>query len=80
MDSTVGLPKAEVVARRLLDINPYLDLVALNEFLDPAKAEALVAGGRGGAVGAGEAERMTEGRTLPYDYVVDCIGEGGGRI
>ena len=30
LHSTLGMPKAEVVARRLLDINPRLKLVVLN--------------------------------------------------
>lgn len=32
LHSTLGMPKAEVVARRLLDINPRLKLGVLNEF------------------------------------------------
>jgi tRNA A37 threonylcarbamoyladenosine dehydratase len=40
--STVGMPKADVVAARLRDINPQLDLTALREFLDPDSAAALV--------------------------------------
>ena len=54
-----------MVAQRLLDINPDLDLTMVNQFLDPAKAEELVtASGGGGEMGA-----------KPYDYVVDCIGK-----
>ena len=33
LHSTLGMPKAEVVARRLLDINPRLKLGVLNEVL-----------------------------------------------
>ena len=33
LHSTVGMQKAEVVGRRLLDINPRLKLTILNEFL-----------------------------------------------
>ena len=33
LHSTLGMPKAEVVAKRLLDINPQLQLTVLNEFL-----------------------------------------------
>ena len=33
------------MARRLLDINPLLDLTALDEFLDPESAARLVQGG-----------------------------------
>ncbi|KAG2423473.1 hypothetical protein HXX76_015343 [Chlamydomonas incerta] len=35
LDSTVGQPKADVVSRRLLDINPHLNLVVRQEFLEP---------------------------------------------
>ena len=44
LDSTVGLHKVDVVARRLLDINPDLDLLSLNQFLDPESAASLVRG------------------------------------
>ena len=33
LHSTLGMPKAEVMARRLLDINPRLKLTVINEFL-----------------------------------------------
>lgn len=43
--STLGQPKAEVMARRLLDINPALELTVLNEFLrDERTIEVLNAG------------------------------------
>ncbi|KAG2429931.1 hypothetical protein HYH02_013882 [Chlamydomonas schloesseri] len=38
LDSTVGQPKAQVVAQRLLDINPQLNLVVRQEFLLPDSA------------------------------------------
>ncbi|KAI8475684.1 MAG: hypothetical protein J3K34DRAFT_517116 [Monoraphidium minutum] len=44
--STEGRPKAEVVASRLLDINPRLELTARQEFLDPESTRALVASER----------------------------------
>ena len=37
LHSTVGLPKTEVVAQRLMDINPKLDLKIINEFLVPER-------------------------------------------
>ncbi|WP_454981320.1 tRNA threonylcarbamoyladenosine dehydratase [Capnocytophaga haemolytica] len=40
--STVGKAKAEVMAARLLDINPELELRVINEFLTPERAEELV--------------------------------------
>jgi len=45
--STVGRPKAEVLAERLLDVNPRLRLTALRRFLDPAAAAALLRGPAG---------------------------------
>jgi len=45
LDSTVGRSKVEVVADRLLDINPDLDLTPINRFLDPASAASLFSGG-----------------------------------
>ncbi len=36
LDSTVGLPKCDVMAQRLRDINPQLDLVCIKTFLEPA--------------------------------------------
>ncbi|KAG1673945.1 hypothetical protein FOA52_015700 [Chlamydomonas sp. UWO 241] len=42
LTSTVGRPKAEVMAERLRDINPALDLLVINEFLDPQRAAELV--------------------------------------
>ncbi len=40
--STLGMPKAEVVARRLLDINPKLKLTVLNEFLRDERTEEIL--------------------------------------
>ncbi|RZJ39182.1 MAG: tRNA threonylcarbamoyladenosine dehydratase [Chryseobacterium sp.] len=45
LHSTVGKHKVDVVAERLMDINPKLDLVKINEFLNPERmAEVLDAG------------------------------------
>lgn len=38
LDSTVGKPKCDVLASRLLDINPALDIVVIKEFLETDKA------------------------------------------
>jgi len=38
LHSTVGLPKVEVVASRLMDINPELKLTKVKEFLSPERA------------------------------------------
>ena len=37
LDSTVGKPKCEVLASRLLDINPELDLTIIKEYLEADK-------------------------------------------
>lgn len=42
LHSTIGKPKVEVVADRLLDINPKLELVKINEFLSPEKMEEVI--------------------------------------
>lgn len=42
LHSTVGLPKVELMATRLMDINPELNLVALKEFLSPERAFEIV--------------------------------------
>jgi len=42
LHSTVGLPKVALMADRLLDINPELELTQLNEFLSPERAFELV--------------------------------------
>lgn len=43
LHSTLGMPKTEVVARRLLDINPELQLTVVNEFLRDERTEELLA-------------------------------------
>lgn len=40
--STIGHPKAEVVAQRLLDINPELELTVHNEFIRDERTEAIL--------------------------------------
>ena len=42
LHSTLGCPKAEVMADRLLDINPELQLTVLNEFLRDERTEELL--------------------------------------
>lgn len=42
LNSTIGKYKVDVVCERLLDINPKLDLVSINEFLSPERMETLV--------------------------------------
>ena len=42
LNSTVGQHKVDVVGDRLLDINPKLDLIRINEFLSPERMEELV--------------------------------------
>ena len=46
LHSTLGMPKAEVVARRLLDINPRLKLNVLNEFLRDERTEEVLSAAR----------------------------------
>lgn len=42
LHSTVGQPKVTVVGDRLMDINPALNLVRIEEFLSPERALAIV--------------------------------------
>ncbi|HBK83250.1 MAG TPA: tRNA threonylcarbamoyladenosine dehydratase [Flavobacterium sp.] len=42
LHSTVGMPKVTVVANRLLDINPELNLTIIQEFLSPERALEIV--------------------------------------
>ncbi|MGB0428517.1 MAG: tRNA threonylcarbamoyladenosine dehydratase [Flavobacteriales bacterium] len=42
LKSTEGLPKVKYMAERLLDINPELELVVIEEFLSPERAYELV--------------------------------------
>lgn len=42
LHSTINRPKIEVVAERLLDINPALELIKINQFLLPEEAYAIV--------------------------------------
>jgi tRNA A37 threonylcarbamoyladenosine dehydratase len=44
LKSTTGRPKTEVMAERLLDINPDLSLTIINEYLTPENVEQLLAG------------------------------------
>ena len=46
LHSTLGMPKAEVVTRRLLDINPRLKLGVLNEFLRDERTEEVLSATR----------------------------------
>ena len=42
LHSTIGKPKVEIVAQRLLDINPALELTKVEEFLSPERATEIV--------------------------------------
>lgn len=46
LDSTVGRDKCDVLAERLRDINPELDLVIIKEFLTPENVAQLLGGYR----------------------------------
>ena len=42
LHSTIGLPKVQVIADRLMDINPELKLIKIEEFLSPERAFEIV--------------------------------------
>ncbi len=44
LDSTVGRPKCDVLAERLYDINPELDLIIIKEYLEAEKAGEVLGG------------------------------------
>lgn len=46
LQSTMGLDKVDVMAERIRDINPELDVRVINRFIDPDNAAALVAAER----------------------------------
>lgn len=43
LQSTIGKSKVELVAERLLDINPEVNLTKINEFLTPERMEEVIA-------------------------------------
>ncbi|AQX04481.1 thiamine biosynthesis protein ThiF [Elizabethkingia meningoseptica] len=45
LHSTIGLDKVELMARRILDINPELNLTRINEFLNPERMEEIIQAG-----------------------------------
>lgn len=45
LHSTVGKHKVDVVSERLMDINPNLELVKINEFLNPERMAEILDGG-----------------------------------
>ena len=57
---TVGKPKAALLAERLAEINPEASLEAVQEFYDPAHADALLTS-------------PWPGPTSTFDWVLDCI-------
>ena len=46
LHSTLGRPKVEVMAERLRDIDPAIELTLISEFLQPAAADRLIAATR----------------------------------
>lgn len=42
LHSTIGMPKVEVVSKRLMDINPELQLTCINRFLNPEDMGKLI--------------------------------------
>lgn len=42
LHSTIGMPKVEVMAARIKDINPNVEVITYNEFYSPEKGEKLI--------------------------------------
>jgi tRNA A37 threonylcarbamoyladenosine dehydratase len=70
LHSTIGQPKVEVMAERLRDIDPEIELHLIREFLQPDAAEALIAVS---PLTPGSSPTRGEGRPSSFDYVADCI-------
>ena len=68
LHSTLGRPKVEVMAERLRDIDPTLELTLIGEFLQPEAAEALIA-----PLTPNPSPSRGEGSRPLYDFVADCI-------
>jgi tRNA A37 threonylcarbamoyladenosine dehydratase len=68
--STLGRPKVEVMAERLRDIDPTLELTLIREFLQPGDAEALMIAS---PLIPGPSATRGGARPRPYDYIADCI-------
>ncbi|MCC8986732.1 MAG: tRNA threonylcarbamoyladenosine dehydratase [Candidatus Contendobacter sp.] len=67
LHSTLGRSKVEVMAARLRDINPAIELTLIDEFLQPDRAEALI------AAFPNSSPVLNEETPPVYDYVADCI-------
>ncbi|PNH08280.1 hypothetical protein TSOC_005187 [Tetrabaena socialis] len=61
LDSTVGLPKVAVISARLLDINPHLNLVVRQEFMEPDEACGVMLAGLAAELQRGARGRSTSG-------------------
>ena len=70
LHSTIGQPKIELMATRLRDIDPTIELTSIGEFLRPNMAEALITAP---PLAPDPSPTRGEGRQSPYDYVADCI-------
>ena len=68
LHSTLGRPKIEVMAERLRDIDPAIELTLIGEFLQADTAEALVA-----PLSPSPSPTRGEGSQPTYDFVADCI-------
>ncbi|MDG4550108.1 MAG: tRNA threonylcarbamoyladenosine dehydratase [Candidatus Contendobacter sp.] len=66
--STLGRSKVEVMAERLRDIDPTIELTLIGDFLRPEAAEALIA-----PLTPDPSPRRGEGSEKSYDHVADCI-------
>ena len=70
LHSTLGRPKVEIMAERLHDIDPTLELTLIGEVLHPEAAEALIVAS---PLSPNSSPSRGEGSRPPYDFVADCI-------
>ena len=69
LESTVGRPKTEVLAERLKDINPDIEVVEINEYITPENVGQILGGlaAEGGTCGEDQPD------PVHIDFLVDAI-------
>ena len=65
LKSTVGRPKTEVLAERLKDINPAIEVIQINEYVTPENVASLLAGG--------QTDWQNQPKPAHIDFLVDAI-------
>ena len=69
LKSTVGRPKTEVLAERLKDINPSIEVIQINEYVTPENVGRLL----GGIAAEGQTCGADQPEPTRIDFLVDAI-------